>query len=109
MTKTKPMPQTPPKFVAAKLREIRAGYFLDAPPVQVEVNAPRALMQTIGEGWSQGIAWMLRQPLYAAAPDLLRHAVVAAEILRGLRQDKADAEVLRNHDAAIAKATGEGA
>ncbi len=42
--------------------------------------------------------------LACAAPELLRHAAIAAEILRGLTMDAADREVLRNLDAAIAKA-----
>ena len=45
--------------------------------------------------------------LITAAPELLRHAAIAAEILRGLTIDAADREVLKNLDHAIAKANGE--
>lgn len=62
---------TRPNFIESKLQEIHNDYFLNDNPALVDVNAPRALMQSVGEGWAQGIRWVTAQPLYAAAPRLL--------------------------------------
>jgi len=71
MAKVKETPKKYPKFIDEKIREIRKQTFLDDEPENVQVNAPRALTQVSGEGQLIGICWVLRQPLYAAAPDLL--------------------------------------
>ena len=64
--------QTPGlEFAHKQIAEISKSYFVDQAPANVEVNAPRALIQTVGEGQIQGIRWMLRQPLVKAAPELL--------------------------------------
>lgn len=72
--KTKQSAHTLPRFIQKKLKEIHEIYFLNDPPSLVEVNAPRALMQALGKGKSMGIRWAVKQPLYAAAPELLEAA-----------------------------------
>lgn len=107
----KPQTHTPeaPKFVKDHIQDVRVDAQLHREPALVDVNAPLALIQCTGEGHIQGIGWMLRQPLYAAAPDLLN---AAREALAAVTDDGESAgpdwayieRVLR---AAIAKATGQ--
>lgn len=80
-TKNKPSAAPKPKFVEDHIREIRKQAFLDSAPACVEVNGPRALIQCTGEGQLAGIGWVLRQPLYAASPDLLKTALALVAIL----------------------------
>ncbi len=44
-----------------------------------------------------------RRLINTIAPGLIKHAMVAAEVLRGLQKDSADREVLTNLDAALAE------
>lgn len=74
-----------PKFVLDKIASIRTGTFQDEKPALVDVNAPKALIQCTGNGQLQGIAWMLKQPLYATAPDVLsnlKEVVRSADMAR---------------------------
>jgi hypothetical protein len=87
--------------IKKKLDEIHIGYYLDSPPAIVDVNAPRALMQAIGEGWSQGIRWTVSQPLYAAAPELLE----ALKLLVAIYGDD-DTTATDQAKNAVAKAEG---
>ena len=63
---------TRPKFVEDRIKEIRKDSFQDAECATIDINAPRALIQCEGHGQLVGIHWMLTQPLYAAAPDMLK-------------------------------------
>lgn len=80
--KTKTQKHTPgPKFVQEHIRDIRKSTFQDSEPALVDINSPRALVQCNGSGHLEGIEWMLRQPLYAAASDLLKAAKEAEKVL----------------------------
>ena len=60
-----------PTLVASHIEDVRVDGHLHTEPARVDVNAPLALIQAMAEGHLQGIGWMLRQPMYAVAPELL--------------------------------------
>lgn len=104
MTKTKTQhAPSKPTIIKAKIKEVGKSHFLSEPPANVAVNAPKALMQTHGEGFISGLLWVERQPLYAAAPDLLKAAILS---VRSLEQGAAPSWALDTLRAAIAKAEG---
>ena len=113
-TKTKHPPDLPLQ-IKTKISEIHSRYFLDDAPELVAINAPRALMQTMGEGWSQGIRWVISLPLYAAAPDLLEALeIICRQLEKGrsyapgmaTSRDFCMGDALNTARAAVAKAEG---
>lgn len=71
-----------PGFVADHIKDTRERGFLNSPPANVDVNAPRALIQCVSEGHLQGIGWMLGQTLYASAPKMLAALKEAAAVMK---------------------------
>jgi hypothetical protein len=107
-TETKRKATLAPKFVADHIEDVRIDSFLHEEPAIVDVNAPRALMQATGEGHLQGIGWMLRQPLYAAAPEGLTLAKIVADMKHLGGEDRRNQEIVAYELAKsiIAKAEG---